>query len=360
MLKPENIYTWEVGTNLSFFIDRIVIDAAYYNSLTKNNIFAIEQSGATGINFRLANAGDLANQGVELATNFVLVKNKGVTWSIGFNFGKNYNVVKDLYKDPSGFTVNSLTLGSDGFGRATIEALPGMAYGQIVGYDYVYDSHGNKIVGPDGNYLSSSVVKPLGSILPDFTGGVSTTIEYKGLSLYTLFDFQKGGNRFSETNMWGEYDGTLAITAANGIRVNGLVVPGVQEALDGSGNPILDAKGNPTSNGKANNVNISAINYYQNGSGNGFYGPTKANVYDASFVKLREIKLMYTIPAKYLGNSPVRSIAIGFVGRNLAILKKNVPNIDPEVANSSGNVQGIDGGVKPTERSMGVNFSIKF
>jgi len=359
-LLPENIFTWEIGTDLSFFVDRIKIDAAYYNSLTKNNIFTIEQSGATGITNRLANAGELANQGVELMTTFVLVKQKGFTWSVGFNFGKNYNTVKELYKDASGVAVNSLQLGSDGFGRATIEAIPGLPYGQIVGYDFVYDSKGNKIVGPDGNYLSTAATKPLGSILPAFTGGVSTTLEYKGLSLYTLFDFQKGGNIFSETNMWGEYDGTLAITAANGVRVNGLVAPGMAELVDGSGAPILDSKGNIQSTGHANTVNISAINYYQNGSGNGFYGPTKQNVYDASFVKLREIKLMYALPSKLFANSPIRGISIGFIGRNLAILKKNVPNIDPEVANSTGNVQGIDGGVKPTERSMGFNFSVKF
>lgn len=359
-LKPERIYTWELGTEMNFWIDRIHLDAAYYNSLTVDNILRVEQSGSTGIDFRYVNAGKLQNQGVELSTNFMLVKDKGVTWSVGFNFGKNYNVVKELYKDASGVTTTSLTLGSDGFGRATIEALPGMAYGQIVGYDYVYDGHGNKIVGPDGNYLSTSTVQPLGSILPDFTGGVSTLLTFKGLSLSALFDFQKGGHIFSETNMWGEYDGTLAITADNNIRVNGLVVPGVQQAFDGSGNPILDAKGNPTSNGKANTTNISAINYYQNGSGNGFYGPTRANVYDASFVKLRELKLIYSLPAKLFEKTPFRGISIGLIGRNLAILKKNVPNIDPEVANSTGNVQGIDGGVKPTERSIGFNFMVKF
>lgn len=359
-LKPENIYTWEVGTELALFVDRINIDATYYQSLTKNNIFAVEQSGSTGINYRFTNAGDLSDKGFELATNFLLVKEKGFKWSVGFNFAKNVNTVKDLYKDASGNAVTSLTLGQDGFGRASIEAIAGQAYGQIVGYDYVYDGHGNKIVGPDGNYLSTSTVQPLGSIQPNVTGGVSTTMSYKGFTLFALFDFQQGGHIFSETNMWGEYDGTLEITAANNIRVNGLVVPGVQQAFDGSGNAKLDAKGNPTSNGQKNTTVISAINYYQNGTGNGFYGPTAANVYDASFVKLRELKLIYALPAKLFAKTPIRGISIGLIGRNLAILKKNVPNIDPESATNTGNVQGIEGGAKPTERSIGFNFSVKF
>jgi TonB-linked SusC/RagA family outer membrane protein len=361
LLRAEKIATWEVGADLSFFQDRIKIDAAYYNSLTTNNIFPIEQSGSSGINFRYTNAGDLQNQGVELATTFVPVKTKsGFSWSIGFNFAKNYNKVKDLYKDASGNSVNSLTLSSDGFGVMQLEAIPGMAYGQIVTTDFVYDKNGNKIVDATGNYVKTAAPKAIGSILPDFTGGVSTTLAYKGLSLYVLVDYSKGGKIFSMTNMWGSYDGTLAITAANNIRVNGLVVPGVVEALDGSGNPILDKNGNPTSSGVKNTTNISAIGFYQNGSGQSFSGPGATNVYDASFVKLREIKLMYALPAKLFENSPVRGVSIGLVGRNLAILKKNIPNVDPETANTAGNVQGIEGGVKPTERSMGFNVSVKF
>ena len=360
-LKAEKIATWEIGADLSFFNDRIKIDAAYYNSLTTNNIFAIEQSGSTGINFRYTNAGDLQNQGVELATTFVPVKTKsGFSWSIGFNFAKNYNIVKDLYKDPSGNTVNSLTLSNDGFGVMSIEAIPGKAYGQIVTTDFVYDKNGNKIVDQTGNYVKTSTTKPIGSILPDFTGGISTTLSYKGLSLYVLVDYSKGGKIFSMTNMWGAYDGTLAITAANSIRVNGLVVPGVVEAVDGSGNPILDANNNPTSSGVKNTKNISALAYYQNGSGQSFSGPGSTNVYDATFVKLREIKLLYTLPAKLFEKTPIRSISLGIVGRNLAILKKDIPNIDPETANTSGNVQGIEGGVKPTERSIGFNVNVRF
>lgn len=360
-LRAEQIATWEVGLDLSLFSDRIKIDAAYYNSLTTNNIFPIEQSGSTGINYRYTNAGDLQNQGVELATTFVPVKTKsGFSWSIGFNFGKNYNKVKDLYKDASGTTVKSLSLATDGFGVMQLEAIPGMAYGQIVTTDFVYDSKGNKIVDLTGNYVKTAAPKAVGSILPDYTGGVSTTLAYKGLSLYVLIDYSKGGKIFSMTNMWGSYDGTLAITAANSIRVNGLVVPGVVEKVDGAGNPILDANNNPTSSGVKNTQNISAIGFYQNGSGQSFSGPGTTNIYDATFVKLREIKLMYALPAKLFEKSPIRSIAIGLVGRNLAILKKTIPNIDPESASTSGNVQGIEGGVKPTEMSIGFNVNVKF
>jgi TonB-linked SusC/RagA family outer membrane protein len=359
-LTSELTQSLEVGTELGFFADRIKLDLTYYTTLTKKDILPVEQSGSTGINYRYTNAAELSNQGVELASTFVLVKTKSsFTWSVGFNFAKNYNKVLQLYKDASGNSVSSLTLNQDGFGIMQVEAIPGLAYGQIVTTDYVYDKNGNKIVDLTGNYVKTAQEKPIGSILPEYVGGVSTTLAFKGLSLYVLIDYSKGGKIFSMTNMWGKYDGTLAITAANSIRVNGLVVPGVVEAVDGTGAPILDANGNPTSSGVKNTQNISAYNYYFNGSG-AFYGPGTTNVYDATFVKLREIKLMYAIPEKFFAKSPIRGISIGFVGRNLAILKKDVPNIDPESANTSGNLQGIEGGAKPTERSMGFNVQVKF
>jgi TonB-linked SusC/RagA family outer membrane protein len=352
-LRPEKINTWEVGLDLGFFNDRIRIDAAYYQSLTTDNIFRVEQSGASGITNRYVNAGSMENKGVELATTLIPVRTKGgFTWTVGFNFGKNWNTVKELYKDESGNAVTSLQLGSAPF-SCTLEARPGMAYGQIVGYDFVYDKNGNKMVGADGNYLQSSTVKPLGSILPDFTGGINTTLAYKGLSLYLLFDFQQGGNIFSLTNMWGTYDGTLAITAANHVREDSLIATGVKQTG-------VDANGNPTSDGTKNDVKISALDFYQNGTGNGYYGPQKTNVYDASFVKWRELKIMYALPTKWFNNSPIRGISLGLIARNILILKKNAPNIDPEVANSTSNVQGFEGGAKPTERSIGFSFSVKF
>jgi TonB-linked SusC/RagA family outer membrane protein len=351
-LKAEKIYTWEVGTDLRFFQDRIGIDLGYYHSVTKDNIFRIQQSGSSGAAYRYANAGVLQNQGVELATTLVPVKVKGFTWSVGFNFAKNWNVVKELYKDQSGNDVEGLLIGTAPF-AATLEARPGMAYGQIVGYDFVYDQNGNKMVGADGNYLSSDKVKPLGSILPDFTGGVNTTLSYKGFSAYFLFDFQKGGHIFSLTNMWGKFDGTLAETAANNIREDSLIVQGVK--VTGT-----DADGNPISDGTKNDVKISAIDYYQNGSGNGYYGPTKVDVYDASFVKFREMRIMYSLPAKLLEKTPIRGLSFGVIARNIAILYKNVPHIDPEISSSTSNIQGFEGGAKPTERSIGFNINVKF
>ena len=143
----------------------------------------------------------------------------------------------------------------------------------------------------------------------------------------------------------------MAETAVNGIRENGLVAPGVIQTG-------TDANGNPTSDGTKNTTNVNALDYFQ-GNYNGFYN-NKVDIYDATFAKFREFRLTYSFDPKFLKKTPIRGINIGLIGRNLAILKKNVPNIDPEVANSSSNIQGFEGGNKPAERSIGFTFGFKF
>ena len=81
-----------------------------------------------------------------------------------------------------------------------------------------------------------------------------------------------------------------------------------------------------------------------------------ADQYDASFVKLREMRLDYSLPGDMVDDTPFSNVSVGVFGRNLAILHKNVPHIDPEVATSASNIQGFEGGQLPAERTIGVNL----
>jgi len=350
-LKSESVYSWEIGTELRLFVDRVNFDLTYYQAITKDNIFRVAQSGASGATFRYVNAGTLENKGVEFASSFVPVRLKNsFEWGIGFNIAKNTNTVKELYNTEDGQKVESVRIQDAPF-AVTLDATVGRPYGEITGYDYVYDGKGNKLVDPaSGVYLTTSTVKPLGSVLADFTGGVSTWLSWKGVRLYALFDFQKGGHLFSFTNMFGKYSGTLAETAEGDIRENGIIVEGVNATG-------VDANGNYTTDGTPNVTPIAAVdNFFVNHG----YVVNAADVYDASFVKFRELSLTYDLPAKVFAKGPIRGISLGFVCRNLAILKKNVPHIDPESAVSSSNVQGFEGSQLPTLRSMGFNLSFKF
>lgn len=349
-LRPESVYSWEIGTEMRWFKNRFNWDFTYYNSVTKDNIFPVEQTPTTGYYERIANAGTLANSGVEFTSSFVPVRTKsGFEWSIGFNIAKNWSKVKELYKDDAGNEVTSLRLQNAPF-AVFIEARVGEPYGQIVGTDFERDANGNKLVDADGFYVPTQGVKPLGSVLADFTGGLSTTLSYKGLSLFVLFDFQKGGHLYSLSNAFGKYSGMFEETAADGIRENGVIVDGL--LFTG-----YDENGVAQTDGTPNTTSIAAVDHFFVNQG---YVIGAADVYDASFLKFREMRLQYSMPAKWFEKTFIRGITLGITGRNLAILKKNVPHIDPENGISTSNVQGLEGGQLPTERSIGFNVSFRF
>lgn len=355
-LKPEKTTDFEIGTDLRFFYDRVNLDVSYYNRKTVDQIFKVSQSGASGASSSILNAGTVQNKGVEAMLTVIPVRKDNFEWNVGVNFGKNKNEVLELYKDPQGNEVDNIQLTSL-FGVA-LEARVGQPNGVLVGYDYVYDDDGNKLVDPrSGAYLTSDEVKPLGSILADFTGGFRTGFKYKNFEFSTLFDFQKGGKIHSLTNQWGKYSGTLEETAEGDIRENGTVVDGVLATLDGNGELARDADGNYIASDQRNNVSIGAQDHFFL---NGGYVVHAADVYDASYIKWREMSLTYTLPNEMLSKLPIQNLRISLVGRNLAILHKNVPHVDPEAAVSSGNVQGFEGGQLPTERTIGFNLNFNF
>ena len=342
-LRPELTSGFETGLDLRFFNDRLGLDITYYNQVTRDLIFPVVQSASTGYSSRILNAGRVLNYGVEVAAYATPIQTKsGFRWDLGFNIARNQNLVLELYPGTDNLRLSSL------FGVA-LEARVGQPYGTLVGTDFVYGADGNKLVDPTtGTYLASDP-QPLGSVLADFTGGLSTTLSYKGLSLYLLFDFQGGGSIFSLTNVWGKYSGVLDETAQGTIREDGITVDGMLAQQDGSGEW--------SSTGVPNNINIDAQTHYFSNQG---YFINSVDVYDASFIKFREARLGYTFPNKIFGKTPFRDVTLSVVARNIAILFSNVPNIDPEAAVNSGNIQGFEGGQLPTERSIGVNVNLKF
>ncbi len=358
-LKPELTRSFEVGTELKFWRDRLSLDIAVYRDITRNQIFDVQISPTSGFQSFVLNAGRVRNQGIELMLNVKPIKTPKFQWNVGFNFAKNNNEVLDLTQG-----VNSLRLASL-FGVA-LEARPGQPYGTLYGFDFVYDADGNKLTDADGFYLSTDTYQPLGSTLADFTGGVSTDLNFMGFTLSGLIDFQKGGVIHSLSNQWGKYSGTFVETAENNIRENGIVVEGMLAQFDDNGSFVYDdANGNgeydkgenAQSTGEANTTAVSAQSHFFSNQG---YVIHAADVYDASFIKLRELRIGYDVPSSLLSRLPFKNLNVSLVGRNLAILHKNVPNVDPESAISARNIQGFEGGQLPTERSIGVNLNFGF
>lgn len=343
MLKPESISTWEVGVEAAFFDRRLELDLTYYNKETEDLIMPVEISPSSGYSYQYLNAGKMENKGYEFLVSGVPIQTDDFNWRISVNYSKNENMVKELYGD-----LESVVIGNAPF-NVSIAAMLGEEYGQIRGSDFVYDNDGNKVVDENGLYVSTPVTN-LGSVLPDYNMGIRNVFTYKDFSLSALIDVQQGGKYFSTSNMWGHYSGMLAGTAANGVREDGLVVPGV------TGDVTFNPDGSYTVENTAQNTTVTGA---QSHFTDYYTGPDAQNVFDASYVKLREITLAYNFPKKITG--PFAGVKITAYARNLATWGLDNKDFDPEMASTgSGNIQGIEGGNLPSTRTYGMNLQLKF
>jgi TonB-linked SusC/RagA family outer membrane protein len=333
-LKPEITRSDEVGAELALFDSRVSLDASLYSKATRNQIFDVEISGASGFDKKWVNAGEISNKGIEtLLTIIPFQSSTGFNWTTTLNWARNRSMVVDLAPG-----VETIVLGSGGFGDVVVEARKGEPYGAIRGYKYERDAAGNILV--DGGYpLRESGLSVLGNIQPKWTGGWANQFSFGGFSINTLLDARKGGKLYSVTNMFGEYAGVLAST-----------LPGRETDWN---DPGVVVQGIDIATGQPNTTAITAEQYYHN-----LFGYTERYVYDAGYVKFRELRLSYNLPASWANRiMGAHGATIAFTGRNLKMWT-NVPNIDPEFAYSSRNDQGIEVNMSPNPRSIGFNLRI--
>ena len=335
LLKPEIKDTWEVGLEASMFNNRFGFDVTYYNEKRTDLLVPVQHSWSTGNGYKWLNAGEMTNEGVEALVNIVPLRNQDFEWKVTWNFAKNNNKVGKVSDEMDSYNLTNAPF------SVQLWALSGQQYGQLRGTDFVYDDQGNKVVDANGFYEKSEV-KNLGSIIPDYNMGIRNTFTYKGVALSALIDIQKGGKFFSTSHMWGMYSGMLEETAANGVRENGVVADGV----------MWDEG---TKSYVKNTTEVSAYDYYK-----AYYnGVDSQNVFDADYIKLREVTLSYTFPKKWAG--PFANVTVSAFGRNLATWGLDKKGFDPEMASyGSGNIQGIEGGSLPSTRTYGMNLKLQF
>jgi len=373
-LLPENTKSTEFGLEGNFFQSRIGFDVTYYSKSTTNQIIPVAVSASSGFATKLLNAGEITNKGLEVMFYVTPVSTKNINWDITINWSKNQNKVVSLYPG-----VDAILLSNAPF-KASVNAKVGEKYGAIMGTDFLYDAQGHKVVGANGRYLSSAV-KTIGNVLPDWNAGISNKITFFGVSLNALVDFQKGGSLFSTTYMWGMYSGILEESAAInelGNNIRDEVIENEDGTYDAkSGGVIIDAytamyddKGNimfndANSNGvldegetiqteKANDVRLDGLAFDEDH----YNGPAAQSVFNTDYIKLRELSLSYTFPAKMTRS--VQNLQVGVFGRNLATWGTSIKHIDVETVSSSGNVQGLEGGALPSLKTFGFNLSFNF
>ncbi len=344
-LKPERFKEFEVGLEAKMFQNRIGFDISYYDKSTEDMLIPVEVSKATGYSFRWVNAATVNNKGIEIGLNITPVKTNNFKWDLLMNWAKNKNEVVELYQDVDNIVLNSYQ------GGITINATKGQPLGTIRGLGFKYDDNGNKVINSSGYYVAEAD-QIIGDQNPDWTGGITNSLSYKNLSLSFLIDMQNGGDVFSLDTYYGRATGLTANSAG----LNELGNPVRDPVADGGG--VLNE--GVTEDGQANTTRARA-DYYGGAFywGNSDRNPAALNIYDASFVKLREMALTYNIPASNL-KGIAQNISLSLVGRNLWIIHKNVPYADPESGLSSGLAQGYLSGSYPTVRSIGFNLKIDF
>ena len=367
-LKPERTKSFEIGLEANLFDNRVRLDVAYYNNKSVDQLMPVQVSPLSGYSSIWLNSGEVENKGIEISISGTLVKTKDFTWDMDVNWFKNNNKVIRLYENEAGEEVDNLLVFSQW--DASINAKVGEPYGVIRGTDYIY-TNGQPTVNENGYYMKTDETdEVIGNIQPDWNMGISSRMTYKGFTFNVLFDIQKGGDIYSVNTKYGQATGVYAETAGinvlgNEMRDNlisktdgdlgdnfsgglpldeadpnsgGTILPGVK--ADGTPNDIL-----------VNSERWGRAFYYNN-------SPTARYVFDASYVKLRELSIGYKLPKKLVEKTPFASIHFSIVGRNLAILSKNVEHFDPEAALSSGNRQGIESGAYPTTRDIGFNLKL--
>ncbi len=345
-LRPVKSSTKEIGLEMQFLNRRIGFDVAAYKTLSSGQIFPVSYSTATGYSNRYVNAGEIENKGLEVQINLTPIKTNDFSWDIFVNWAKNENKVISLTEG-----ISNLQLGSFQ-GGVTINAQVGQPYGTIKGTDYTY-LNGQKVVSTLGRYvINTSTNNVIGNITPDWTGGVRNNFTYKDISLGFLIDMQKGGDMFSLDQSYGLATGLSVVTAGN----NELGNP-VRNTIANGGGVILPGV---QADGTPNTIRTSSPNQYGNISG---YrrAPNAAFIYDASFIKLREVNISYNLPSSITSKLKLTAMKFSIVGSNLWIIHKNLPDADPESGLASGNLaSGYSVGSLPTTRNIGCNLTFKF
>ena len=345
-LTNEESIEREIGLEMSLFKSRMGFDLSLYKKESNDLLTPISVTNQTGFTGQWLNAGTMENKGVELALYGSPVKTDDFEWRVNVSWGKNENVVTSL---PEGLT--NLRL-DGGLQEGTINASVGEAYGMIRGTNFVFHENGERIINPDGFYaVTTSTNENLGSFQADWKGGITNTFNYKDLTFSFLIDVKKGGHVFSLDQWYGNGTGLYPATAGNNELGNPVRTP----SADGGGRILegVQADGSP-------NTVRADFTAFWNPLGWAGPAPTALHVYDAGYVKLREVSLSYNLPKNLLANGFFQSISVTAIGRNLWIIDKSLPMADPEAGLSSGNIQGNSSGAYPSTKDYGLSVKLEF
>ena len=330
-LKPETTSEYEVGVDLRFFQGRGSLDVSYYTRSTVDQIFQVPTSYATGYAAKLANAGEIKNYGLEVSAGATVIQSRSFRWDLNLNFAKNTTEVVEFAPG-----VENIFLGGFSSIQVRVEDTKN-GYGVIWGSRYQRNDDGQLLIGDDGLPLIAGDLGAIGNVQPDWTANLRSTINFKSFTLSALLDKRQGGDILNFDQYYSVFYGTSDVTADRG---STYVFEGVN-----------------ANTGQPNDVEITRDQaFYQGHYTNAF----ENLVEDGSFLKLREVSLSYSLPARVLANIPLKGFTITGTGRNLWI-DSDFSYKDPEGSLlGTGNAQGFYHAVTPGSRSFSVSLNLQF
>ena len=339
-MKPEKTKSWEIGLNLKFWDNRFNLDATYYRSNTLNQTFKVDIPSSSGYKQAVVQAGNVQNQGLELALGFQ-DEWAGFGWSSNATFTLNRNKVIRLASGSinpvTGEEINMPEMYVGWLGKENVAPRVILTEGGSMTDIYVYnqltrDNNGNIRVDQNGNIsmTSSSTPTKVGDLDADFNLGWTNHFTYKGIDLGIVLSARVGGLAYSATQGVLDYYGVSEASAV---------------ARENGGVPV-------------NNGMVDAQKYYQTiGTGEGGYG--RYYLYSATNVRLQELSLNYTLPKKWFKN--IANVTVGLVGRNLWMIYCKAP-FDPELSASTASnfYMNVDYFMQPSLRNIGFNVKVQF
>jgi len=347
-IKPSFANSFEAGLELKFLKNRVGLDFTYYKQRNKNQIIDLSVSGASGFTSTVVNAGDIQNQGIELVLTGKPIVSKIFEWNATINYARNKSRINELYPG-----INVYQLDANVYSSQTVflNATVGQQFGTLVGPGYKRSADGQLLIGAD-NLPVQELNKDFGTVVPKFTGGFVNNFRIWKFDLGTMIDFQSGGKFFSWSKMLSVKSGQAEETVAlNGNGVN------VREPLANGGGVLVSgisqATGLPVSN------YVDARTYFRNKIATQIY---EEWLYDATYIKLREVSLGYTFDKATFKKMPFKSLRVAAIARNPIMIYQKAPKgLDPsELSAGSASISWIEKGELQTVRSFGFNLNVTF
>ena len=358
--KPEISTNYEAGLDIRTFGNRLGLDITYYHNRTRNQILDAPLDPTTGYSKATINSGTVQNNGLEIEINTLPVLLHDFKWNTKLNWAINKNKIISLSDEADENQLISKIGGASIIGRV------GGTVGDIWGYKLKRTPDGQMIIDESGLPVSTDEIEYVGCAYPKWKAGWYNEFSYKNISLGILLDGQYGGKIYSTTNA------KLGIQGKNKATLNGRL-PGTPLYIAGDDPRLVEAGLNPFGGmyviapGMVENADGTYSPNTRPVTAQVYYGEyykvanVETNLFDASFLKIREVRLEYKFSKRQLRNTPFGSVSVALYGRNLFCFT-DYPVFDPETAALNGGniVPGVEAGSLPTTRTMGINLNVNF